>query len=227
MCSTTWESLSSAYVCPWVYTEDVCWFAICASEGALSSPLSALNMLQSFGLLRPVTTLIASHSRCHPSSSGWLRAIGERSISRLSSSPLSLIWSSKLHPGTRHEAWSIGHAWREAFPVPLPSSWCLQIDSKQTNALWKLPPPPFSGVPCVPVPVSTFCSLLYLPHICFFGSFLNDEPRINKVYSIILKLFFSRDFFLCWNNFQKVNKSWSNRNTALKKSMSRPKKRGK
>lgn len=69
MCSSTWVSLSSAYFFLSVHTVNVCWFAAvlsaCESENPCSSAFPSLNMLQSFGLLWLVTTVIACHSCCH------------------------------------------------------------------------------------------------------------------------------------------------------------------
>ncbi len=193
MCSATWENLSSRSFCPPVYPVNVCQLAAVpparGPEDTRSSSSSARNMLQSFGLLWLVTTVIASHSCCHIFPSDSLSAIGKCSISLLLVLSLCLNWSSKLHPGMRREAWSIGHT-GERLSLFL----CCLLDTGRLTQNRQIP---FAGaerffllvaylswsvLSCASVPVSTFSSLLCFPHISFPGLFLSDKPRLNEAY---------------------------------------------
>lgn len=128
-------------------------------EDTRSSSSSALNTLHSFGLWL-VTTVIASHGCCHVFPSDSLSAI-------LS---LRLNWSSKLHPGTRREAWSIGRTWERLSLFP-----CCLLDTGRLTQNRQIPfasserffflvaSLSWSVLSRVPVPVSTFSSLLCFP----------------------------------------------------------------
>lgn len=211
MCGATWEHFSSASFCPSArcVPPSVCRCAACRPEDTRSSSPPAPNTPQSFGLLWLVTGVIASHSRCHVFPSDSLSAIGKCSISLVLS--LRLNRSSKLRPGTRREAWSIGHTWGRLSLFPR----CL-LDTARLTQNRQIP---FASserfsflvaylsrsvLSCVPVPVSTFSSSFScFPHVSFLRSFLSDTH--TQVTSTILKLFFVRAlvFFVVEITFQK------------------------
>lgn len=211
----------SAYFCPSVVSASVSWLNLRMQ----SPPLHQLwTHPRAFGLLRLVTAVIASYSRCHSPPplptppSGSPPAIGKCPTSPHS---LWLIWSSKFHSGTGRQPWSIGHTWGEAFPVPPPSSphrqLRLKTDKYPLQLLRYFPFLVVSLAWCAPVPVSTFSP----PLLCFspltFASLapleMTSQDR-RVLTSIILKLlfffFFGRGgsfLFIYSNIFAKVNRS--------------------